>query len=335
MPPRVAVVILNWNGWQDTIDCLKSLHQGSYPNLEVILLDNASTDDSVDRIKRWCEENRVLHQEVALEASNPCFMPVSWESTEGGGGIAHLTLLCMDRNTGFCSGNNIGMAQAGVNGAEYFLILNNDTITTPDFVAPLVEVAKNPEVGLVGGIICYAERPEIIWYVGGVFDPYLETKRLLDNRPLSDLDRSVEQWDTERVSGCMTLIPRRIFEELGGYYEPFFIWSDEWDYSLRVRRAGYKLCIAGNSLIYHKVGHSLGVLKPLAYYYGTRNNLLLKRMHLSFSKRLVFLVRFLLTRILRYGQFALMGRWDLVNAGVAAVRDYLLHREGKWLAHKG
>ena len=334
--PKVAVIILNWNSWRDTIECLESIQKVDYSNLEVIVVDNASKDESIEKISSWCSRNEVWQQllqgpdDINIES---VVKPVIHEDSKSKGPIQQLLLMRLSKNAGFCIGNNIGMKQAAVNGSAFLLILNNDTIVTPTFLKPMVEAAQQEEnVGLVGGVICYAENPDLIWFAGGSFDKYLESRRLFDGERYSST--AFDQiHDTDWISGCMTLIPRRIYDLLGGYYEGFFIWSEEWDYSLRVKNAGYRLVIASRGRIFHKVGRSLGIMKPLSYYYGTRNRLMLKRMHLSRSIRWPFLAFFLLSRIPRYAHFALQGRWDLVEAGSSAILDYFLRRTGKWVSH--
>jgi GT2 family glycosyltransferase len=333
--PTVAIIMLNWNGWRDTIECLESLNKVQYDNLEVIVVDNASRDESLEKIESWCNKNEILCHKLFRERDNIEIIHAlnSEEKCCGSGAIKKLALISLNENAGFCLGNNIGMRHAAANGAEFFLILNNDTIVTPNFLKPMVEVAQQDEnIGLVGGIICYAENPDLIWFAGGSFDKYLENVRLYDGEFYSGVAFDLIL-NTDWVSGCMTLIPRRVYDRLGGYYEGYYIYSEEWEYSLRAKKAGYRLVIASRARIFHKIGHSLPVMMPLSYYYGTRNRLMLKRMYLSRSLRWPFLTFFLLSRIPRYIYFALRGRWDLVRAGSAAIWDYFIGKTGKWRDH--
>ncbi len=193
-----------------------------------------------------------------------------------------------------------GMHWAFANGADYVLVLNNDTVVNPGFLAPMVEVAESDEsVGLVGGVITYCSDPDTVWWAGGRFNAVLDASRNHDREPISAINE-VSPFETEWVSGCMMLIPRRVFSEVGCYDESYFIWSEEWDYSVRVARAGYRLMVAPKARICHKIGKSLGVMKPLNYYYGIRNGLMFKRKFLPAVKWYPYFVYYLINRAVRY-----------------------------------
>jgi GT2 family glycosyltransferase len=335
--PMVAIIVLNWNSWQDTIECLESIQKVDYMNLEAIVVDNASKDESVERISSWCNQNKIWCQQQSynpddLKIESTIKQEINDDSNIKSA-IKQLILIKLSKNTGFCLGNNIGMKQAAANKAAFLLILNNDTIVTPTFLKPMVEIAQQDKnVGLVGGIICYSDNPDVIWFAGGSLDKYLEC--FLDHYgDLYSRVRFNSIINTGLVTGCMMLIPRVIYDRFGGFYEEFFIWSEDWEYSLRVKNAGYKLVLATKARIFHKCGRSLGIMKPLSYYYGTRNRMILKRMYLSRSNRWSFLAFFLLSRIPRYTYFALQGRWDLIRAGSNAIKDYFLGKTGKWTNH--
>ncbi len=326
--PRVSVVVLNWNGWADTVECLASLAAATYRALDVIVVDNASRDDSIERLTSWLEESGLPWSLVELGGRDaPLVSKHVAQSREDG--LPEVLVIAATTNLGFCAGNNVGMETAFGRGSDHVVLLNNDTVCEREFLEPLVEAAELPDVGLVGGVICYADEPETIWWAGGHFLPFLETRRDFDRRPLAELNAKTP-FETDWISGCMTLVPRRTFEGVGGYDEDFFIWSEEWDLSLRVRRHGYRLLVAPSSRIYHKVARSLGDLAPLSYYYGTRNRLLLKRKHLSAPLRWLFLAVFLPTRIVRFAGFVLTGRSRIAAVGFHALADYARGRVGKW-----
>ena len=326
----VTVVTLNWNSFDDTRDCLVSLERSTFSFLDVVVVDNASSDDSADRLTEWLAEVGMLRcvsdyspeAETLVERSRgePTSLPVH--------------LIRASENTGFCVGNNLGMQLAYSADRDYALILNNDTIADSEMISELVRVAVDTNAGLVGGVILYETQRDLIWWAGGSFDKNLESHRLLEGQTLAAVEGSTP-YQTEWISGCMTLIPRRTFERYGGYDEDFFIWSEEWDLSLRVAKGGESLVVAPTARLYHKVGQSLGVMYPLSYYYGTRNRLLLKKKHLPALRRMSYVARFVLTRVPRYGQLFAQGRRDLVVAGVSALFDYFRGTTGRWSRHDG
>ena len=326
--PRVSIVILNWNGWADTLECLASLEAATYPALDVIVVDNASRDDSIERMTSWLE-GRGLPWSMAELGGRDAPLVAKHEAQHRENRLPEVLLIASTTNLGFCGGNNVGMETAFGRGSDHVVVLNNDTVCSPEFLEPLVAAAEPPDVGLVGGVICYADEPQTIWWAGGRFLPFLETRRDFDRRPLAELDRR-SPFETDWISGCMMLVPRRVFESVGGYDEDFFIWSEEWDLSLRARRHDYRLMVAPASRIYHKVARSLGDLAPLSYYYGTRNRLLLKRKHLSAPLRWLFLSVFLPSRIVRFTGFVLTGRGPIAAAGFHALADYTRGRVAKW-----
>lgn len=328
--PKVGVVVLNWNGWKDTVELIDSLNSTSYRSLYVVIIDNASTDESLEQIKARLWD---IQSDFTL-AHYDAVHGVSYLSSDPGLAMAndqkHYLLVESAANLGFCAGNNLGMQLGAELGAEYLLVLNNDTLVAPDFLEPMVEVAEHDEsVGLVGGIITYCEKPDTIWWAGGVFDRFLNNRRLLDRELLGALEQQFP-YETEWISGCMMMIPIRIYTQFGGYAEEYFIWSEEWDYSLRVSKAGYKLVVAPRTRICHKVGRSLGVMKPLSYYYGIRNGLLFKRKYLPKYLWYPYLLYYLLNRAARCTQLTLQGRGDLAHTGVAAIFDFFAGVTGQW-----
>lgn len=327
--PKVAIIVLNWNGWQDTIECLESLKRVTYPGFHVVIIDNASTDGSVERIRSWVRENSLPFAEYRLNLRDELPVPISTEEPLRQG-LRRVELMTSATNLGFCAGNNVGMEFADCAGADYFLILNNDTLVEPDFLQPLVEAAEtSDDIGLVGGLICYAESPDTIWWAGGKFNRFLEYKGNYYQRSV-ELVKDHDLLHTDCITGCLTLVPRQVFETVGGYDEQLFIWSEDWDLSIRVHKMGYRMILVPSSRVYHKVSRSLGIMKPLPYYYGTRNRLLIKRKHVVQHLRILFFLWFIPTRFVRFSQFLIQGRIDLVHAGLCAIKDYFLGKTGKW-----
>jgi GT2 family glycosyltransferase len=188
--PRVAVIVLNWNGGQDTLDCLASLRQMDYPCFDVLVVDNSSTDGSIEAIRESFPE---------------------------------VSLIETGANLGFTGGNNVGMRHALDRGADYVLLLNNDTEVAVDLLACLVDaVEAEPGVGVAGPLIYYYDQPEIVWSAGGAVDRRRGQTRMVglgepDSGQYGSMPREVDF-----VSGCALLARRSVLEQIGLLDERFF-----------------------------------------------------------------------------------------------------------------
>ena len=332
--PEVAIIILNWNGWKDTIECLESVFKIDYPNYQVIVVDNGSTDESPEKITGWCTQEKVDLLRVAISIKQPdiksLLCPDTHPNSENA--VRQLILIELDENIGFCAGNNLGLKLAYINDIPYAIILNNDTIVEKNFIFPLVEYAEtHSDIGLLGGQIRYAYDRNRIWWAGGKFTFWLTPKYLFHNESKERIPTIPYQ--TEWISGCMTFIPLSIFLKIGGYNELFFIWCDEWDLSLRIAKAGYKLVVIPSSVIYHKIGKTLGKISPLTYYYSGRNLLFCRHRYLPFWKQFFFFAiyfpyKFLqsISYTIRFKDFYFIFFWDIIL-------DFIFNRFGKWYRH--
>ena len=241
MMPKVVIILVNYNGFTDTVDCLKSLKLVNYPNNEIIVVDNGSTVVPDPEDIRYIRENALL-----LESNS---------------------------NLGFSGGNNIGIKEALNLAADYILLLNNDTVVEPDFLIELVKVAeKKKNVGIVGGKIKYYSAPDIIWFGGGSYDDnsgyvWHERYNQQDEGNTGDV---IEQ---SFITGCLMLIPVGVIRKVGTLSEEFFLYAEDTEFSCRVRHAGYKLWFCENVVIYHKVSASTGAGSYQSTYYSVRNTL--------------------------------------------------------------
>jgi len=248
-PPSVAIVVLNWNGRDDTLECLASLRRVDYPACQVIVVDNGSHDDSVATIR-----------EAAICAP-----------TES----SRLTLIETGENLGYVGGNNVGLKHAQVLGVDYVLLLNNDTTVAPDFLRRLVEAAEaDPAVGVVGPTIYYFDRPDVIWSAGGAIDWQRGRTRMVG---LDEQDRGQfgsEPRPVDFVTGCALLIKRSVIERVGLLDVQFFAYYEETEWCARAARAGFKICHVPRAKIWHKISPTARADSPTTHYYMTRNRLL-------------------------------------------------------------
>ena len=245
---RVSVIILNWNGLEHTTECLESLKKISYPNYEVIVVDNGSDGDDAE----------LLRQRFG----------------------SYIRLIENDTNYGFTGGNNIGIRYA-LDSAELdcVLLLNNDTVVDPEFLGRMVETAQmDPAIGIVGAEICYYDVPDRLWSVWDRIDFWrgepLDRRRRRTERPDTRADESGVQSSPEVVdwaTGCCLLIKKQVLEDIGLLDESYFIYWDDAEYCYRAKKAGYKTVYCSTANIWHKVGKAAMEVPGLALYYGTRN----------------------------------------------------------------
>lgn len=264
--PFVSVVILNWNGWRDTLECLKSLEALTYDNYKIVVVDNASTDGSEQRI-REAYPNLILIQSGA--------------------------------NLGFAGGNNVGIKHALLQEADFVWLLNNDTVVEPDALTHLVQrIQADPKVGMCGStLVYYHSRNTIQAYAGGNYNYLLgTTKQLGQGKPRSrvvDVDAVEDSLDYVEASSL--LVSRQFLEEVGLMCEDYFLYYEEIDW---VTRAGgrYRLAYAPDSVVYHKEGASIGGSNYAvgekswtADYYSIRNRILITKRFFPYALITVYL----------------------------------------------
>jgi len=253
---KVFIIIVNWNNWPDTLECLESLKNIDYPDYRIIVVDNGSTDGSAEKIKEYIKD------------IVPCFrQPADF-----------IPVRC---NRGFAAGNNPGIDFALKNKADYVLLLNNDTTVDKDFLKRLAEAGEdNKKAGILGSSIYFYSQPDKIWFLGGKFN-WLKT-RWTKGRGHLGLDFPVNELFKEKnqkvnfITGCCMLIKREAVEKIGNLDERFFLYYEDVDYCLRARKAGFDCLVVPSAKIWHKISSSvsgLGSPKILRYHY--RNVMLL------------------------------------------------------------
>ncbi|MBZ2166166.1 glycosyltransferase family 2 protein [Methanobacterium spitsbergense] len=293
---NVVIIILNWNGWQDTIECLESIYQNKYHNYNVIIVDNNSTDKSIDNIKKYC--NGQLKTKSTFFSYNPINKPIKLIETKPNGYIEiekniksstkRLFLIKNENNDGFAEGNNIGITYALNNlDPDYVMLLNNDTIVDREFLVEMLKVSEsNSEIGILGPKIYYYNDPNRIWFAKGKIS--WKFSRGL-NIGYNEMDNG--QYDkiaeVEYVSGCAFLIKKEVINRIGLLDKRFFLYFEEIDWTLRATKLGYKNVFVPKGKIWHKISKSGGGIKEkIGLYYITRNRwLFMKR----WSKRSDFL----------------------------------------------
>ncbi len=276
--PKVTCVVLNWNGSADTLDCLAALEQSSYPQMQIVIVDNGSSDDSVARI-------RAAHPE--------------------------LTVLKTKANLGFAGGNNIGIQYALNNGAEYVWLLNNDTRPAPDALSELVAKAlTDSQIGAVGSVCYYADRPDTVQiWAGGRVNLWIGYSPSTDT-PHSD---SWFQW----LNGTSLLLSRAALQDGGFLDEAYFLYWEDVEIGIRLRKRGWKLAAAPHSKVLHKVSAGTNSNKVLLDRFATASGLRTLKLYAPMprlSMGLFLCIRFV-RRLLRL-------QFDLCKGVWRGIQDY-------------
>lgn len=243
--PLVSVVILNWNLPEDTVNCVRSVLRSDYPRYQITVIDNGSTDGSAEFIKEKLSDS--------------------------------IDLIINEKNLGFGKGNNQGIQESLACGADYTLILNNDTTVAPNMLSELMfAISNKPQIGIAGPVIHYGDKPDQIWFMGLRFIREFYVIQLKPQlRP--PLDR-VEEVDF--VSGCGMLVSRDVWETIGLFDPEFFMYYEDLDLCIRARRAGFRLVTATRAKMWHYGSVSSGGREsPVKQYYLLKSGLIFYRKH--------------------------------------------------------
>jgi GT2 family glycosyltransferase len=229
-------IILNWNSWKNTIECVKSLQQVEGVAFSILIVDNASTDGSEFHLRER---------------------------------LPDVQLIQTGENLGYAGGNNVGIRYASDHGARYVLLLNPDVTVQPTTLSSLMTVVEDqPAMGAVSPVIRWKGGSQSIWFGGGVID-WLDLRTLQFEQRPDTAGFSAGAW----ASGCCMLISMQAIQEVGLFDEAFFLYFEETDLCQRLIAAGYDVGVCANATAFHEVNASVGLESPSAVYYMTRSAL--------------------------------------------------------------
>ena len=294
---KVYIILLNWNNEEDTIECIQSLEEINYGNYKIIIVDNGSEIESVLKIEKQYPEMKIIKNK---------------------------------ENLGFAGGNNVGIKYAIEDGADYVLLLNNDTTVEKDFLKKLVEAGElNKKNGLLGSKTNYHSEPNRIWFAGGKVS-WMKNKGMhigLDEIDNGQYDKIKE---VDYLTGCCLLIKREVIEKIGVLEEDYFLYYEDTDFSLRAKNVGYKIMYIPESKIYHKVSRSTKPGSSSYIYYHTRNGLVMAKRTGSLLNKIVLYphcVFLFLKQIIKIIFIPRKRSWAL--AVLKGEKDFLLGKMGK------
>lgn len=302
----VAIILVNWNGFGFTAACLDSLRKVDYPDLRVILVDNASQNQEGERLKKAFPE---------------------------------IDLIENSENLGFAGGNNLGIRKALEEGFSYVMLLNNDTIVEPDFLGQMIRMfSQNSRLGVIQPLICFLHDRTTIWSAGGRWNAFLGRAITLGDRKSVD-NFTVTDRNLDWATGCCMLITREALLKTGLLNESYFAYFEDVEWSLRFREKGFEIALAAAAKIYHEAGasskkkHSEGTLSPKVFYYHVRNQFFLLRSQVhGFAIPIAWTYHsFRFMAWMSY--FCLRGRFQKLQSVARGIKDGItrpLHKPEQW-----
>ncbi len=295
---RLAVILVNWNGSDDTLNCLESIHTSTYQDYFVVVVDNGSRADQIQKL-RQCE--------------------LDFELIETG------------ENLGYTGGNNEGIKYALDCKVDYVFLLNNDTYIAPNTLLNIMQAADlDNQIGILSPKIYFHPARNLIWSAGGALN-----KRYLMGYSLGykveDEGQFDQASDVDYVTGCAMLIRSKVISEVGMLSNEYFAVCEDLDYCLRVANAGYTIKYEPSASVWHiESASSGGTDAPQYVYYQTRNYLLFhKRWAKGFSQLIMSQSYYLAYVVKRGFLFLLHGKWKSILGVLYGIRDFIIGKHGR------
>lgn len=277
----VYIVLLNYNNWIDTIECIESLLKLNAENYKIIICDNGSTDDSISRIMKWKdgkEEVTLNKDQVIFSCVSPLTpkpIHVKTINVDYNDELSKINLIPIGENVGFAAGMNVGIKMALKDiTCQYVWVLNNDTVVDRDSLSCLcAELEKDSRYGICSSRGLYYDYPHDSQYdIGTSLNKWTCRKHILTSN-------EIKEYGYKSYYGASFMVTRKFLETVGLMEEKYFLYSEEWDWSTRCLMHGFKIALADMCYTYHKVGRTTkeGKKKGNSYFadfYGVRARIL-------------------------------------------------------------
>lgn len=235
---KVGVVILNYKVVEQLLKCVKSVKNSSHKELEIIVVDNASNDNSEQKLS----------------------------------GDKEVIFIQNEKNLGYTGGNNVGIKRALEIGCDYVFILNPDTQIDRSAISRMLALGEETGSGIIGPKI-YFQNPKKIWYAGGIFDRLnvIGSHRGVDEKDVGQYD---EEEATDFVTGAAMFVKKEVFEKIGLFDDKYFLYYEDSDFCFRAKQAGFEVVYYPTAVVYHANAASTGLGSSLQDYFISRNRLL-------------------------------------------------------------
>ena len=303
---KIYILVLNWNGWQDTISCIESILLSTCDNFEIVVIDNGSEDASVEKINSWLQKNHNNDNKIKLIETH--------------------------NNSGYAGGNNAGIRYALSKGdAEYIWVLNNDTIVKENTLTELYNYSEKNNIGICGSTVLYYNSSKLQCTGGALYNPFFSVNKYLNkNMDIKDIANMGDNKRLDYVAGCSMFISIDTIKKTGLLCEDYFLYYEELDYCHRAKANNTNIGWCKNSLLYHKEGASLkkGSKKRksgISEYYG--NLSALKFTEKFYRRYLVF--AFINRFLLKFFKNLIALRFDLIKQLFKAYGHFILSKGEK------
>ena len=310
LKPKVYIVILNYKSWKDTIECLESVYKSTYKNVQILVVDNSPTNESIDSIITWADGSidniKTAHKELVYPLENKPLEYRVLDEKELYKNIHSERLLVVKaiENKGFSAGNNIALKyikDVSTKGDKVWL-LNNDTVVCRDTLTRLIDRFNEVQnCGILGAKLVEYDKPDIIQAIGGKYNSWIGKISIVDNGETIN-----KKYDNE-ISfdfpiGASMFLNVDFIKEIGLMEERYFLYFEEYDWVLRGERKGYKSYFASKAIVYHKGGSSSGgSSSKLTDFYGIRSKLLFTQFFFPYKLPFLYIsfIFFIINRVRR------------------------------------
>ncbi|HFD2051431.1 glycosyltransferase family 2 protein [Clostridium perfringens] len=259
--PLIYIIILNYNGYKYTLECIESLNNINYENYRIVVVDNNSTDNSIKLLKKNLKDCIIL------------------ESKE---------------NLGYAGGNNLGIKYAIKNKAEYICILNNDLVVSKNFLKDLLkDLDTNKNIGMIGPMICDYTNRNKVQSTGAIINLKRGlVTRINNGKNVNEIKKEIKKCDY--IGGACILLNSNLIKEIGYIPEAYFLFYEETEWCLKTKRKGYDIACDTNVKIYHRESGTISKTRGLSYYFMRRNKIVFQKRNSSKKEILYFYIYFTL-----------------------------------------
>lgn len=315
--PKVTIIILNFNVFQDTIECLESLTQVAYANYNIILVDNKSTNNSIDELIKWMKKKSIyngLIYEVESMNRNQGYKNIMGCIQEN---KKNLILIRNDQNSGFTGGNILGYRFAcECLKFDYVMLLNNDTVVDKLFLKEMIKVMEaDKKIAIAGPKLYLYNKKNQLQCVWSNVNLWKGNASWVGGYQYDDGQFDFVKKDCDSISGACFLIRNEVIREISFLDDIYFCYWEETDYCFRARRAGYSNAYIFKAKIWHKVAKSSKQIKGHLIYWSTRNNFLFMARYANNLQYISFLIYFFCFKFWYYTVIFLLYRRDLQRFG--------------------